>query len=60
VAFEELSVFLLKGFLAVVFALIGNVLADGFDIGFRNGEGTIASLLGECREFRTLGFNPFG
>ena len=34
VAFEECPVFLLKGFRPVVFALVGDVLADGFNIGF--------------------------
>jgi hypothetical protein len=59
VAFEECPVFFLEGFCAVVFALLGNVLADSFDIRFRNGEGSITRLPGKCDEFLSLGFDPF-
>ncbi len=41
VAFEECPVFFLEGFCAVVFALLGNVLADSFDIRFGNSEGSV-------------------
>ena len=34
VTLEECPVFLLKGFLVVVFALVGDVLANGFNMGF--------------------------
>lgn len=59
VAFEKCPVFILKRFLAVVFALVGDVLAHGFDIGSGNGEGSVSGLPCECGEFRALGFDPF-
>ena len=60
VAFEECAVFFLECFRAVVFALVGDVLADGFHIGFGNGEGSVSGLPCECAERCSLGFNPFG
>jgi hypothetical protein len=60
VAFEECTVFFLECFLAMVFALVGDVLADGFDIGFGNGESTVSGLPCECAEWCPLGFDPFG
>jgi hypothetical protein len=57
---KECPVFFLEGFCAVVFALLGNVLADCFHIGFGNSEGPVAGLPGKCREFHSLSFDPFG
>ena len=54
-----MPVFVLECFLAMVFALVGDVLPHGFDIGFGYSEGTVACLPCECREFRALGFDPF-
>ena len=58
--YKEGPVFLLKCFRPVVFALVGNVLPDGFDIGFRNGESPVSGLPRKSGKFRTLGFDPFG
>ncbi len=60
VAFEKCPVFFLKCFCAVVFALVGNVLADSFHIRFGNGEGSVTRLPSEFREFPSLSFDPFG
>lgn len=57
---EKRTVFLLKAFCPVVFALVGNVLADGFHIGFRNSKCAVSRLPCKCSEFRPLGFDPFG
>ena len=59
-AFEELTIFLLECLLAVMFALIGNVLLDTFNHGLGNGEGSVTGLPGETRELRSLGLDPFG
>jgi len=60
VAFEEGAVFVLEGFFLMMFALVGDVLADGFHVGFGDGEGTVSGLPCEGGEFRALGFDPFG
>ena len=44
----------------MVFPLVGDVLVDGFDIGFGNGERPVARLPGKRRECRPLRFDPFG
>ena len=59
-ALEELPVFFLEGFFAVVFALIDDVLANVIEVGFGNGEGPIARLPGKWIKFGALGFDPFG
>lgn len=57
---EKCPVFLLKRFLPVVFALVGNIFANGFHVGFGHREGSISGLPSECGELRPLGFDPFG
>ena len=58
--FEELPVFVLKGLLAMVFALIGDVLPHDFHVGFRNGEDAVSRLPCEGPKFRSLFLDPFG
>jgi hypothetical protein len=60
VAFKEGAVFLLKGFCAVVFVLVRDVFAHGFDIRLGNGKRAVTGLPREGRELRALGFDPFG
>ena len=55
-----MPVFLLKGLLAVVVPLVGDVFADGFGVGFGNGKRPITGLPRKIRELRTLRFDPFG
>ena len=57
---KKCPVFFVECFCAVVFALVGNVLADSFHIRFGNGEGAVTRLPGECGEFHSLSFDPFG
>ncbi len=56
--FQELPVFLLKRFLAVVFLLVGDVIANGFDVGLGNGESPVARLPCEMGKLISLRFNP--
>jgi hypothetical protein len=60
VPFQELSVFLLKRFLAVVLSLVGDVFANGFDVRFGNSESPITGLPAETDEPRSLRLDPFG
>jgi hypothetical protein len=60
VPFEECPVFILKGLLAMVFALIGDVFPHGFDVGFGNGEYAVSGLPCEGPKFRSLVLDPFG
>ena len=60
VPFKKRPVFLLKGFCPVVFALVGDVGADGSHVGFRNGKCSVSRLPRKSGEFLALGFDPLG
>lgn len=43
-----------------MFALVGNVFPDGFDIRLGHGKRPVSRLPRECGKLRTLGFDPLG
>src|SRR5215467_15326012 len=57
--FQQLAVFLLKGLLAVMLALILDIGDDARNIGPADGECSVAVLPGELTHSREFSMNPF-